>query len=200
MAAMALALAGCSAAGDDRADPVGTDTVAAPAASTPGSSESGTAEAEREPLIAIDGEGLRLVASSGATRLIAFGEARAEVERVMGETSSIPPIRTEMEECGAGPMQVTSYGDLSLNFQDDQFVGWFVGDQSGWSTMDGISTGSTRSSVESTRSVTLVEDSTLGVEFRLGEASEGGIGGFFEDESADAMVTGLYAGTNCFFR
>ena len=36
------------------------------------------------------------------------------------------PSTRETLECGAGAMEFTRYGPLTLNFQDGKLVGWFA--------------------------------------------------------------------------
>ena len=170
----------------------------ASAGETPAPPSTAAAEAAA-PLPALDVEGLRLVLDSGATRLLAFGTPRAQAEEAVGRAFDHPPERTRNEECGAGPMDFTAYGPLQLNFQDGGFVGWFL-DGAGPSAIDGIGIGSTRAQVRSSRTLTMIPDSTLGEEFALGELTEESIGGFFDGPGAQAKVTQLFAGINCFFR
>ena len=196
---LSVALAGCGSATESADEPDATASSPTPVTTASASTDE-PSQVQTEPMVALDGEGLRIVMPSGSTRLLAFGSERAEIERIMGQISGVAPSRSENGECGAGPMQMTAYGNLTLNFQSGTFVGWYADGEGGWATMDGIGTGSTRKGVEATRTTSLVEGSTLGTEFATGDGGEGTIGGFFEDDSADAMVTGLYAGTNCFFR
>lgn len=146
--------------------------------------------------LAIEGEGLRRFSPAGAATPIPFGTAQdavlAAVTTSLGGTA--PAIRTN-GECGAGPTQFARFSNgLQLDFQSERFVGWTL-DQPGLTTADGVGVGSIRSMVEDSRTVALVPDSTLGVEF-----SSGDLGGFFDGTAASAKVVSLYAGQTCFFR
>ena len=104
-----------------------------------------------------------------------------------------------MNECGAGPMQFVRSGSLQMNMMRGRFVGWLVQD-SGFVTVDGVQVGSGRKRLELERGVRILEDSTLDGEFDYLTPAGKKIGGFFSDDGPEAEVTGLYAGTNCFFR
>jgi hypothetical protein len=151
------------------------------------------------PLVALDGEGLRLVLQSGATRLLAFGAPRAQAERAIGGSLGIAE-RSAMTECGAGPLEFTRYGPLQLVFQDDAFAGWMVDRAGSLSTIDGVAIGSSAAQVQSARTLERVSGSTLGDEFTLTAAGGSAIGGLFENAGAEARVSQLFAGTTCFFR
>ena len=151
------------------------------------------------PTLALEVDGLRLVAENGPSRLLAFGTAREQAERAIDALLEMPPERTRIEECGAGPMEFTGYGPLQLNFLDGAFVGWFVSG-AGAATRDGIGIGSTREQAAAARTLTMVPGSTLGEEFMLGRLDEESIGGFLDGDGEQAKVAQLFAGTNCFFR
>ncbi len=69
------------------------------------------------------GTGLE-IAGPGAQKL-AFGQERAVVEQAVVSRMGEPVSRLANQECGAGPMQFTSFaGGLTLNFQDGAFAGW----------------------------------------------------------------------------
>lgn len=128
----------------------------------------------------------------------------AEKTKVIAMLERFGPVyQNGNDECGAGPMvQVFSHATgLTLNFQEDQLVGWyFDGDGKTVRTAQNITVGSPRVDLEKAMSVEMEPESTLGIEFfsRLGET--GYIGGFLSDESENAVVESLYSGTNCFFR
>lgn len=159
-----------------------------------------TADPVAAPKIALDGEGLRFVSQTGNTRLIAFGTPRALIEKAAAAALGSEGKRSALEECGAGPMQFTTYTGLKLNFQDDKFLGWTAEDDAKLTTMDGIGPGTKRSKLEAARAVTMTPDSTLGAEFSLGVPEQGSIGGFFGGSDKPARVASLYAGLTCFFR
>lgn len=155
--------------------------------------------------VSLDGEGLRFVdTESGKTSLLAFGVPRTQAEDALARVAGKVDNRSANKECGAGAMEFTSYGDLTVNFQGDRFVGWYLAAKTGehlpqYSTMSGISIGTSRAEAE--KSVTIVdfENSTLGDEFSIG-AGPNQIGGMFSGRDNAAKVVSLFAGINCFAR
>lgn len=185
-----VALAACDQASQA---PEPTTDTSAPAA--PSSVEKPQRPATQGGLT-IDGGGLRRFSSEGAATPIPFGTAQDAVLTAVATSlgGNAPAIRTN-GECGAGPTQFARFRNgLQLDFQAQRFIGWTL-DQPGLTTADGVGVGSARSTVEDSRMVELVPDSTLGVEF-----SSGDLGGFFDGDGADAKVVSLYAGQTCFFR
>jgi len=187
---MAL-LAGCEAPSGGEDSPSG-ETAAEPVIS-------GTAvpkAAAAEPRAVVYAQGV-----SFGTRRMPFRTARKVVEN---EARTVFPDATfeidHNSECGAGPMEFTSFGPLTLNFQDGRLVGWFMEQGPGMVTSDGIRPGITLADLRSERSVRLVEDSTLDGEFEYAAPDGGTIGGFALGEGDSAEVASLFAGTNCFFR
>ena len=185
-----VALAAC-----DQASQAPKPTTGTPAPAAPSSVE----KPQRPTLqggLTIDGEGLRRFSSKGAATPIPFGTAQDVVLSAVAASlgGNVPAIRTN-GECGAGPTQFARFRNgLQLDFQAQRFIGWTL-DQPGLTTADGVGVGSTRSTVEDSRTVELMPDSTLGIEF-----SSGDLGGFFDGTGADAKVVSLYAGQTCFFR
>jgi hypothetical protein len=150
-------------------------------------------------LLALDGEGVRLVLeSTGSTRLLAFGmEARAVVTALTAALGS-PISRGTNADCGAGPMDFVVFPDgLAIGIQQERFVGWSTrasATDGSMTTMSGLGVGSTRAALESTY-VADIARSTLGVEF-----TAGGIAGVLDGEGASARITDLWAGMNCVAR
>lgn len=198
IAAIAL-LAACKPA-VDTAPPDG-DGAVPEAPSMPEAKADGPAAATTA--VALDGEGLRFIdKASGKASLLAFGVPRAQAESALANIAGKADDRSTNDECGAGPMDFTRYDAMTLNFQDDRFVGWFLGDEPGaatWSTASGIGIGTTRAKASETVALVQVQDSTLGEEFRIG-AGDPAIGGIFAAPGNDAKIDALFAGTNCFFR
>ena len=124
-----------------------------------------------------------------------FAAGQTEVEAALARTLGKPGETGDMPECGAGPMEFASYpGGLTANFQNGTLVGWnWSGGTDAIVFSEAIGIGTARSEVEAMPGFALIEDSTLGEEFALGEE---GPFGFFED----GKVSMLYAGTQCFFR
>lgn len=190
LAAALLAVAAC----DRTATPAPAEPAAPPAAPA-------VAAPETEPGVAagglaIEAEGLRLFDAGGAARAIPFGTPQATAMAAVAASVGGPaPEVATNAECGAGPVQFAKFSNgLQLMFQDNQFQGWFI-DKAGVTTVDGMGVGSTRASIEDSRTVEMQEDSTLGAEF-----SSGDIGGFLTEATPQGVVTGLYAGLTCFFR
>ena len=154
-------------------------------------------------VISLDGEGLRFIdKSSGKASLLAFGVPRAQAETALANVAGQADDRSTNDECGAGPMQFTRYDAMTLNFQDDKFVGWFLGNEPGaaaFSTTSGIAIGTTRTRAAESVSIIDVEDSTLGEEFTIG-SGENVVGGMFAAPGDAAKIDALFAGVNCFFR
>ncbi|ABC63577.1 hypothetical protein [Erythrobacter litoralis] len=123
-----------------------------------------------------------------------FAAGRSEVETAMGAVLGPPEGRQSNEECGAGLMEFTRYeGGLTLNFQQDRLVGWYSDEANPAIALDGGgSVGTPRAELAEAGGFSMIEGSTLGEEFALGER----IGGFLDGDT----VSGLYAGANCFFR
>lgn len=125
---------------------------------------------------------------------IAFSMERAEAETALASVLGEAQARDENRECGAGPMQFTSYkGGLTVNFQQDRLVGWYYDEANPKVALEnGITVGTARERISSSPEFMLIPQSTLGEEFALGEA----VGGFLDGDK----VSSLYAGVNCFFR
>jgi hypothetical protein len=187
--AAVVALAAC-----DRSQPAAPAEPAAPAAPAEPAAPVGPSVADGG--LAIEAEGLRLFDDAGAARAIPFGTPQATaIQVVAASVGGAAPEVTTNTECGAGATQFAEFSNgLQLLFQNGQFQGWFV-DEAGTTTVDGVGVGSTRASIESSRTVEIDADSTLGIEFTSGD-----IGGFLTDATPQGTVTSLYAGLTCFFR
>ncbi len=211
MLAGSLMVTGCG-----RTDPVApsasdaaaTDKVAegampGKAAASPEVPEAAETKASA-PALALDPEGLRFVdPQTGRTSLLAFGRSQSETERALTPVLGKGTARGTNSECGAGPVDMLHYGALTLNFQDDVFLGWFLGGREGKSdlgNMAGIGIGATRAEVEDVLAIRMLEGSTLGTEFQSGPKDDVGIGGLFGGPGKDARVDALWAGLTCFFR
>jgi hypothetical protein len=191
--AVALGLSAC-ASEETTADPAGSVAESEPVAS-----DEPVTVAEAEIVIALDGEGVRLVNSqTGSTRLLAFGTDRTAAEATLAAQLGPPDGRSSNEECGAGPMDFSNFGDFTVNFQDDRFVGWFLrgGDKNpALTTMSGVGIGTKRSEMAKSLVFEIYEESTIGTEFNTA-----GFSGLLESDAPDAKVSDLWAGTNCIFR
>jgi hypothetical protein len=191
-------LAACKPAADT---PAADDNAVPTAPEMPEAKADGPAAATTA--ISLDGEGLRFIEkASGKASLLAFGSPRAQAEAALARVAGEADDRSTNDECGAGPMDFTRYDAMTLNFQGDKFVGWFLGNEPGadqYSTMSGIGIGTTRAKAAESVSIVDIEDSTLGEEFSIG-GGEQAIGGMFAAPGASATIDALFAGANCFFR
>lgn len=140
-------------------------------------------------LVLLKGDGL----SVGAEAFY-FADGQTEVEAALARSLGKASDTADMPECGAGPMVSSSYsGGLTVNFQNGSLAGWNVRDGAANIVLDGeVGIGTPRSQVEARGDFLMIDDSTLGDEFAIGDD----LGGFFEDDG----VSMLYAGTQCFFR
>lgn len=146
-----------------------------------------------EGLVALHGQGVVAGAES-----FYFAAGQNEVETALSKVLGDPVSRNEIDECGAGPMEMTSYsGELTLNFQSGSLVGWNIG-----SAPEGegeniqvdadVTIGMAADDLAAAFGYTPIEGSTLGEEFALSNT----MGGFVDSDA----VSMLYAGTQCFFR
>jgi len=197
--AMLALLAACKPAAETPATPDEGEVPTAP--EMPQAAAEGPAAATTA--IGLDGAGLRFVdTASGKTSLLAFGVPRAQAEEALARVEGAADDRSSNEECGAGTMDFTRYNAMTLNFQDDKFAGWFLGNEPGadrYTTMSGIGVGTTRAAAKQSVAIVDVEDSTLGEEFTIGSGDDA-IGGMFAAPGDAAKVEALFAGANCFFR
>ncbi len=190
------ALAGCQPGRDD--------TPPAPAESGVTASPSPAAAAPAKPPGAgkgvLDAEGIAFAATAGKTGSFRFGTNRAIVDEAAARGLGREGARTALGECGAGAMEFTAYGGLTLNYLDGMLVGWRAGEGAPAVTSDGIRPGALLRDLKVARSVRMIEDSTLEGEFDYLAADGQTIGGFVLGEGRDARIASLHAGTNCFFR
>lgn len=146
-----------------------------------------------EGVVTLRGEGLVAGAES-----FFFAAGRNEVETALTNVLGKPTGRTQIEECGAGPMAITSFpGELNVNFQQGSLVGWNVGtaaegEGANIKVEGDVPIGIAKEQLESAAGYSPIEGSTLGEEFALSDR----VGGFVEN----GAVSMLYAGTQCFFR
>ena len=182
-----MAVAACDRSQVPAASEPAAPEAAAEAAPTPAQSAGG---------LAIEGEGLRIFDASGAARAIPFGTPQATaIAAVAASVGGAAPEVTTNGECGAGPIQFAGFSNgLQLLFQNDTFQGWSI-DEAGLTTADGMGVGSTRASVEESRTIEMVADTTLDGEFTSGDIS-----GFLSAPTPQGTVTSLHAGLTCFFR
>ncbi|MES2524824.1 MAG: hypothetical protein V4617_19155 [Gemmatimonadota bacterium] len=166
------------------------------AAATPGSTPAAAPSAAR-PLVALDGDGVMLVAQpSGSTRTIAFGTSAETALSAISASLGVERSRGTNQECGAGPLEFVTFDGLLVAVQQGKFVGWTTppSDSTPLTTMSGVGIGSTRAALDAAYAARVAR-STLGVEF-----SAGGLQGILASNADSARITDLWAGTNCVAR
>ncbi|MBX7457584.1 hypothetical protein K3152_04920 [Qipengyuania sp. 1NDH17] len=125
-----------------------------------------------------------------------FGTAREEVDSAISQAYGSEPELGENGECGAGPMQFSTYGVLRLSYQGDKLVGWTLGQGDAVATSDGVQPGMTPMTLLREKRDVRDITSSLEGEFEYTTADYGTIGGFAEN----GQIVSLHAGMNCFFR
>lgn len=184
--------------------PPGHPAVALPG---DGATAAEAAEPAHPPVIALDGEGLRLVdTKSGATRPLAFGVSQDQLKTVTEKLKG-PAESGRNSECGAGPLSYLSWSDgLTLYSLDGLFAGWALDERGAakaakgpkaaarLTTISGVGIGSTRAELLSAYDAK-VEETTLGTEFNAA-----GLSGILDGKGTGAKVTNLWSGVNCVFR
>lgn len=174
-------------------------TAAAPAPRPPADTSAAAPSAPAAlPVVALDGEGLRLVdPERGSTRLLAFGAARSTAVEALAASFGAPRETGTNPDCGTGALTFATWPNgLTAWFQADAFAGWIASATADTTltTMAGVGVGSPRTTVESTYAVS-VEQTTLGTEFTAGT-----LAGLFTGPAPDARVETLWAGATCLFR
>ncbi|MCZ8369253.1 MAG: aspartate-semialdehyde dehydrogenase [Porphyrobacter sp.] len=179
---VALALAGC----DSGEVPNPADTKSS---------------APAEALLAANAVELRGDGLATGSESFYFAAGQAEVESALANVLGQKLRSGENQECGAGPITFTDFaGGLTAHFQKGRLVGWnwhapHDGDAAATGTIQlpgKVQVGSARTVLETAPGFAMVEGSTLGEEFALGEK----LGGFVAGDKVEM----LYAGTQCFFR
>mgnify|MGYP001219108141 CR=1 FL=1 len=187
--ALVLVLAACGGEADKpQTDPSQLDR---------GAAEGRLADAK----VVVDSNGLA-VRQGDSREAPRFGTPRGEVDALLTLAYGAQPERSSNDECGIGPTDFSQSGPLRVAYQDDKFVGWFVGEGKGGQvvTGDGVRPGTSMAALRDERPVQIIADSTLEGEFQYESADYGMITGFFSGSPTEGKVTGLAAGMNCFFR
>jgi hypothetical protein len=152
----------------------------------------------------LNGQELRLIAGGLASgtpglhtnRIFEFGMPKAEIVAAVAAIRGPATGSETNQSCGAGPMEFTKFGPLTLNFQNGLFVGWSLDGPPAAQPIEeeyGLGIGTLRDHLSGDDGEPArIETSTLGVEF---EAE--GISGLLGSDAPDAVVTHLWAGTNC---
>ncbi len=168
----------------------------------PSQLDRGTAEGRlADAKVVVDSNGLA-VRQGDSREAPRFGTPRGEVDALLTLAYGAQPERSSNDECGIGPTDFSQSGPLRVAYQDDKFVGWFVGEGKGGQvvTGDGVRPGTSMAALRDERSVQIIADSTLEGEFQYESADYGMITGFFSGSPTEGKVTGLAAGMSCFFR
>jgi hypothetical protein len=153
------------------------------------------------PALGFDGRGLLIGTGSAKLTVLPFGTPQEQVETAVSRIfhGKVKAKRFHSDECGAGPMDSVEFFGLILNFQDGEFVGIFDQEAPGTAMLGQLAVGLPRSEAERRAHILMVPDSTLGQEFSYPD-TDGVAGGFFDGTGPSAKISGLYAGTTCFFR
>jgi hypothetical protein len=151
----------------------------------------------QRPKLMLDGRGLVMSDAQGRKRTIAFdspaSEAVAAATQLYGEPAKVETL----EECGAGPLQISRFPGLTLAAQDGEFVGWWLDDNAKPplpTTAAGIGIGSSREALQRAHKVQ-AHESSLGDEF-----TADGIAGLTDGPGKQAKITHLWAGATCIMR
>ena len=172
---VALALAGCGV--DPNAVPPGEETPAA----------------EPSPAVLdLEAAGIIVPAQNGFEQLeVPFGSSRLGTEATLTNVLGAP-VET-YDNSGDCWLTRVEYDGLTINFNDGgEFVGYYA-------TAPFVPELSRAEMLADTQ-VALVEGSTLGTEFVIGDPQGEGIAGLFSGDTDDAVVEALWAGENCIFR
>jgi hypothetical protein len=140
----------------------------------------------------LEASGIVVPAQGGAEQLdVPFGSTRAAAEASIGSVAGAVQERGANAECGAGPLEFTTYDGLVLLFAEGSFAGW--------SATSPYVPQISRAEMLADPAVTLVEGSTLGEEFTIG-GGQAVISGLFTSAEGGAEVETLWAGQACVFR
>ncbi len=130
--------------------------------------------------------------NEGRWRQLYFGDRKDDVIAQLTPVLGNPEASMFNSECPAGPLEVVSFGAVSLSFMDDAWLGWFANTGSpGMESMlvsDGLEPGDSARLPENAERFS---DSSLGEEFAINE-----INGLIENDAISAR----WAGLNCIFR
>lgn len=133
------------------------------------------------------------------SNVYSFGVPRAEIVAAIAAIRGPATGEDANAECGAGPMQFTRFGTLTLNFQEGRWVGWSLAGppaspplQTDWD----LGIGSPRAELDDgDNDQAEVSQTSLGTEFSVSD-----VHGLLSGNGANATVTNLWAGTDCAFR
>jgi len=146
-----------------------------------------------EHVVDLQATGLAVPPQGGEEQLdVPFGSRMEAAEATLAGVLGDKLASATNAECPAGPVESSSYEGLTLNFQDGGFVGWMA--EAPYLPRE------SRAQLLASDTVTLVEGSTLGEEFVIGNPDGLSISGLFDAVGDDAKVSRMWAGVNCIFR
>lgn len=139
----------------------------------------------------LQGTGIVVPRQNGFEELaVPFGSSKIPTEATLGNVLGAVVEKSETpNDCG---LTFTSFDGLTLNFRDDEFVGYRA-------TSPYADIG-TRADLLADDNFTMVEGSTIGEEFTIGFIEGPTIAGLFSGSGDDAGVEALWAGENCIGR
>jgi len=144
-------------------------------------------------VVDLQAAGLAVPPQGSAGQLdVPFGSRKEAAEATLSSVLGEKLASATNAECPAGPVASSSYEGLTLNYQDDAFVGWMA--EAPYLPSE------TRAQLLASEGVTLVEGSSLGEEFVIGNPDGLSISGLFDGSGDDARVVRMWAGVNCIFR
>lgn len=185
MAAVGLLLAGCGESDEPPAVPTNAESESAANAATAVANVAPqtNAAAPTAPTYTLAGTGVLPGLSFGMPRNAAVDAARSAF--------GTPTGREHNDECGGGPMDLISFHDLQLSFEEGRLTGWALsGPQPALRSAAGLGIGAPRSVLGTAE---IDEESSLGPEFFVNE-----IGGILDQSGS--RIEALWAGSVCQFR
>gem|GEM_PF-3439800 len=127
-----------------------------------------------------------------------FGADQDVVIRSLDSIFEFPLDVSENGECGAGPMTIASFPDFTVQFQNNELIGWYYTSSTPeLTTPSGVAVGISEAALVEAYQGLEIFDGSLGREFSF-TVPAGSIGGFID--GVGGPVVALFAGTNCFFR
>ena len=153
-------------------------------------------QAAHETRLMVTDRGL-IVSDRAGSHTITFGGPAATAVAAARQIYGQPENLESLEECGAGPIEVSQFAGLTLAAQDGKFVGWWLDGRAKPplpKTAAGIGIGSTRAELDAAYPLEEFE-SSLGDEF-----TANGLAGLISGEGKSGKITHLWAGATCIMR
>ena len=144
-----------------------------------------------DAVLDLQASGIIVPAQNGFEQLdVPFGSNREGTEATLAAVLGDPVAAQASEDCR---LTVVQFDGLSVSFDGEgDFVGYYA-------TQPYLPEQS-RSDMLADPAVAMVEGSTLGDEFTIGDPQVAALSGLFSGPGADAGVTALWAGENCMYR